>query len=260
MGRTKHLVDQLALHFPERTGFELPSHLSSSERQPRYTMVHGVPIVIVDPHNEVFYFWALARRNLDEPAMLMHTDDHSDTAPTGLPFFEEYAGKKIGEASSEQLWDYTQRLTISDFIEAAVVADLIQPDVVWFNPRSEYYQGQLVQYRHQAPDRYALEKVGEENIQRGQRPKNPFLNSSPAIWDIDLDQFSGCHPRFPEVPFYGRMKVDEHVQRTTDFLRHCARPVLVTIAESQTPHMYCPPVDLKYVTEKTFAMLDEVLR
>lgn len=234
---------------------------SPGGRHPRTMEIHGVPVAIVDPHNEAFYFWALARRELREAPLLIHVDSHSDMASVQrAPFFKNAFDKPIEEARKDELWRYTRLLFINDFIEAGVVEGLIKPDAAWFDPWG--HGGNLHWYRHQAPQRYAMDHMNCEEIRYGHSPSGAStqrLKSHPLVWDIDLDAFSLCNPSTPGKTLQQKY-VDKRFNRTFEFLRHCGRPSLVTIAESQTPETYCPPRHLDYVTEKTLEMLEEVLR
>lgn len=227
----------------EGTGEKMPLYTP-----PRELSIHGVPIAIVDPHNEAFYFWAKYCRGLDKPAFLVHIDSHSDAGSS-----RRHAGKPLSEMNDKEAWQYTQELTIESFIEPAVRERLINPVVLWqdvvadmvniYQPR----EGRLA-FSHSFPLAHGApptELVG-------------YLTPPPLIWDIDLDAFALCFPSTPERET-APADIEKRIGEARCFLSACARPNVVTIARSQTPETYCPPTQVDYVEERTLRMLDEVL-
>lgn len=83
------------------------------------TELGGIPAVIVDNHNHVFYFWfeALERGLLEKGATLIHVDQHKDMrTPERL-----YEGKTL-----EDVFDYTNfHLNVGNYIVPAQKAGLV---------------------------------------------------------------------------------------------------------------------------------------
>lgn len=83
------------------------------------TTLAGVPAVIVDNHNHVFYFWheALERGVLRRGATLVHVDQHRDMRIPERP----YEGRSLDDAS-----DYTNfHLNVGNFIVPAQQSGLV---------------------------------------------------------------------------------------------------------------------------------------
>jgi len=68
---------------------------SPGGRHPRELEIHGVPVVIVDPHNEAFYYWTNYRTEKRdwraEAPTLIHVDAHSDMASAYENPFSDYS-------------------------------------------------------------------------------------------------------------------------------------------------------------------------
>jgi hypothetical protein len=80
----------------------------------------GIPTVVVDNHNHVFYFWleALAAGRLQPGATLVHLDQHRDTRTPTEPF--EPA------STLEQIFHYTNvHLNVGNYIAPARQAGLV---------------------------------------------------------------------------------------------------------------------------------------
>ncbi len=82
-----------------------------------YTEIAGIPVVITDNHNEVFYYWQLFGH-----ATLLHIDAHPDMA--GFP----HSATCLDSS-------YYQQLSIGNFICAAVHYGIVD-QVYWLNPHS----------------------------------------------------------------------------------------------------------------------------
>lgn len=83
------------------------------------TTLAGVPAVIVDNHNHVFYFWheAVDRQQLQPGATLVHIDQHRDMRIPERP----YEGHSLDDA-----FDYTNfHLNVGNFIVPAQQSGLV---------------------------------------------------------------------------------------------------------------------------------------
>lgn len=83
------------------------------------TTWRGVPTVIVDNHNHVFYFWyeALERGLLQPGATLIHVDQHKDMRPAPEPYVHEGLESAINMAN--------QVLNVGNYIRPAMEQGLI---------------------------------------------------------------------------------------------------------------------------------------
>ncbi|MFA6024043.1 MAG: UPF0489 family protein [Candidatus Gracilibacteria bacterium] len=83
------------------------------------TSFNGIPVIVVDNHNHVFYFWheARARGFLREGATLIHIDQHKDARDPGVPFTG---------ASLEEVFAYTNEvLNVGNYIVPAQRGGLV---------------------------------------------------------------------------------------------------------------------------------------
>jgi hypothetical protein len=79
----------------------------------------GVPVVIVDNHNHVFYFWyeALEQGLITPGASLVHVDQHKDMRPAPQPYIHE---------SLESAFAYAnQVVNVGNYIKPAMEEGLI---------------------------------------------------------------------------------------------------------------------------------------
>lgn len=228
---------------------------SPGGRHPRELEIHGVPVVIVDPHNEAFYYWAQARDWQVEAPTLIHIDAHSDTASADEKLFSDYFKTSFRKASPEDCWRYTQELNIAQFIEPAAQYRVIKPTMFWYDAgQPKPLQG----YRHDRRGR-EMTHLWDETEERGWYKASYLLEKAPVIWDIDLDAFSLAVPGSSAVRT--RPEYTQGFFRCTEaFFGKCAKPVLVTIAESQTPETYVPPSQLDSIREQTIEMLERLLQ
>lgn len=84
--------------------------------------VTGKPIVVVDNHNHVFYFWHEARNKglITNNATLIHMDQHKDTREP-----ESYISKKESE-DLEKVFEYTNTvLNVGNYIPPAIRDGLV---------------------------------------------------------------------------------------------------------------------------------------
>lgn len=75
----------------------------------------GIPVIVVDNHNHVFYFWheALAKKLIQRGATLVHIDQHKD-ARTPDVFFD---GENLDDVNLEEVFNYTNEvLNVGNYI------------------------------------------------------------------------------------------------------------------------------------------------
>jgi len=112
----------------------------------------GIPLVVVDNHNHVFYFWmeAFLARRLGDGAFLVHVDQHKDMRVPPNP----YRGKSLEDA-----FDYVNEvLNVGNYIVPAMEAGVVR-------------EVQLV------TSEMALDEGG-------------FFGKQPKILNVDLDMFA----------------------------------------------------------------------
>tara|TARA_Y100000310_G_C20544268_1_gene744835 strand:- start:210 stop:932 length:723 start_codon:yes stop_codon:yes gene_type:complete len=223
----------------------------SSSKAPEYVppeelKINGISAIIVDPHNEVFFYWVmryqgLARQGLD-PAKLIHVDRHADN---GTPHYEFESDIKV--ASKEEIWEYTKSLYIDQFILPARDLGVIQVERVSYDPWREKGVDKISFYED-----YPLY---DRSLHRYERFRN-FQNYEGEVWwNIDLDAFNCI--RFGQR-FENHGTLDSRMADTEEFLTNMPRPSLITIALSQTPEIYVDPELVGAVKDRTLATVERI--
>ena len=216
---------------------------------PQYKLIKGVPVVRVDPNNEAVYCWAALWRYTQQPARLIRIDAYDDmiTKDERLrPSLPE--GKDIRTATLEEIFRYAHHLGFASFLEPAVQRGLIHPMVNVFNPHNEQfgrYRYETEPYRHFR----VLSPSEAKDANRG-------LENLPLVVDIDLVSFSSLRDLS-----HAHGLIDKRIASAEMLLRACReKPVCITLAQSRTPIPYVPANTLGYVRDKTFEMVERVIR
>lgn len=231
-----------------------PKRYGKQYTPPSELKVNGIPTVVVDPHNEALYYWVKALREQPAPrtALLVHVDHHSDLYDANIDVQAVIGSNAtLATAPLEQVRAVSQCLNIAEFIEPAVTDGILLPTVFWYQP----YTKRMKKYCYSTSSRKLMQFTLFSDR------KLPFYSFSDVpdgqrIWDIDLDAFS-CNSRKAD----GNEGIDGRIATTERVLSGFGqKPVCITLATSQTPLRYLRKNDVAYVTEKTIAMLERLLK
>jgi hypothetical protein len=210
--------------------------------KPEQSEINRVPTVIVDPHHEVFFYWALdyqrrARNGSAEPAQLIHIDRHADNDVTHhkLP-------KDLVAVSKRNLWRYTQNLWVGTFIIPATEYGILRPSRIWFDPSQSPRDVRV----------YPISSGEEDRRSCDQILADAKRYDGITWWDIDVDAFD-CIEKGQRLGEYGT--IDSRMQETEEFLREMPRPSFISVALSQTPTTYVDPAKVEMLKGKTIEML-----
>lgn len=234
------------------TPFEKPPIERGFYTPERKVTIKGIPSVITDPHAEVLPLWLEYQ---GKPALLVHIDHHADM-DSGAPTLEQ--------ARHEWTWEiidtprkYAQKcLSVANFTAVAVHSGKVGV-VYWYDPREgsvKSYGGRVsdnnmffnqptttVNNRGRIMWRSDTSHPIHEDISLTQTLHDIASSSVPIILDIDLDAFLCIKDpvgQDPNIMF-------ERLKATADFIKSFKRkPVIITIARSQTPTLWAPPIRL----------------
>ena len=229
---------------------------------PVKTLIGKIPVVIVDPHHEVFPFWY---RKDHEPIALVHIDNHSDTC-ANIPTLEELAEHGIKPTIDQYTKDY---LNIATFIAPALYYKLINA-VYWLDPINlELCKLDSNIYEENGKIRFNLTNPFPKAYRITPRDLANEINNK-FILDLDLDAFECV-----EEPAYWRSRrfsfgsikiqrflrkriINKRFSQTKKLLHLLPTPEIITIATSQTPITTTPPENVGYLELKTLDMLEEL--
>ena len=226
---------------------------------PRRIDICGIDTLIVDPHNEALFQWFKVKRG----GILVHVDDHSDMNDQA----------PLPPENFDRLTEYiADELSISDFIATAVHLGVI--DTVYHlipKARKIHAYGQCKMNRNGEMIRevrtrldnsnnivwdtgsYEWKSLGCESITVEQFLTEVNLCRKPMVGDIDLDAylgFTGCCFYWEKPPTQ-----EPRIAWTMDVLRKMKKPDVITIARSQTPTAYAPPIFIDSLEAEVVAKL-----
>jgi len=206
--------------------------------------LRGIPLVITEDHNEVFYDW---RESGIKNATLIHIDGHSDMDTVAVP----------EECISNFLPNYWGYFTVSGFICPAVHLGIVS-DIYWINPHSEKRKIQDMGSTDSTLEKRLLktvvsegltpglrciswdEKMGEEmgfEEKRGEviSPEKLSLREDhPLILDIDYDAFCGYDVEHVAGDYDGVSGYQRRMRETFLLLKGLkTKPNLITLARSK---------------------------
>lgn len=248
---------------------------------PVRTEIKGIETYIVDPHNEEFPFWMKKSRELGEPLIKLHIDDHADSCSGSLTF--EKAQEKN---SGLDLFNYAkQHLNIASFVSAEFYYKAIEC-MYWFNPRNDFlyalglinpFNGDIVEKPRVIEDdgriRFGLYeplplfyKVKFEEFIKAISHHKMSLGL-----DIDLDAFECIEDKDykkrrkvsfgTRLSYYlGSKKRNERFRKTIGLLKKTPKPQLITIIRSQTPIATTPPESVNQIECRLYDELEKVYR
>jgi hypothetical protein len=153
----------------------------------------GKPIVVVDNHNHVFYFWHEARKNgiIGNGATLIHIDQHKDTREPSL-----YLSKSDSE-DLKKVFDYTNFVVnVGNYILPAVRDGLVG-EVVQINGTPVSESGQSIAH---------------------------FQSGKSIILNIDLDFWS---PEMDYVKSDLKNRVTKELMARADFITIATSPFFI---------------------------------
>ncbi|MFC1682051.1 hypothetical protein ACFL0X_00350 [Nanoarchaeota archaeon] len=212
---------------------------------PEEMLINDVPTTIVDPHNEAFFYWAMAYRKRCErglePTRLIHVDRHADNYERDINVEGGIKG-----CSPKKLWEIVREFRIAELIEPALKYGIIQEGHIWYNP-----------WPH--PDRERIHIRSTKLNERDHPTKRliDFQDDESPIWlDIDLDAFDCI--KFGQSLTYSSGTIKSRIAITRDFLLQMPRPDLITIALSQIPVTYVNPKTVRKTLKMTLQMLQSV--
>lgn len=219
-----------------------------------------IPVVVVDPHNEVFSFWA---EHVKEPAVLLHIDNHPDMS-TGA-----YTTETVANGSGSVGWEeYAKNhLAIGNFISAGVHYGFIS-SVLWVDPRAgEVSRYGRVSSESQAPlltreqgGRIRWKTDSGLSALFEKTTTSEVINElgdaqNPLMLDIDLDAIECIRDSVPDLSGeISRVRIN----RLTRLLSSLPRPLGITIARSQTPRVYTPPSRVDKIQRGVMKSLSQV--
>lgn len=228
----------------------------------RQESVNGIPISIVDDHNESYRDWQEAGI---QSATLLHVDAHSDMmADSCAPMSEVPLSNPL---------NYYKSLGISDFLSAAVHNGIVS-SLYWLNPHSPQRYLQDMGTVHENESRLPLKTrvrdnriawdIGARAPSNGQiiRPED-IQFEDPFILGIDLDAFC-CNKniRFVDAAYSGVDHFEDRIDTTIELLRGTStRPTLITIARSvssEAESTFMPPDMVAAVQEYLLGKLRQL--
>lgn len=224
---------------------------------PREIRIAGIDAVVVDPHNEVFPYWA--EFSGGEQAAVIHVDEHPDMEAVAVMGLEQLDG---------DLSEYAKQMGCASFIPAAIYYGLVGA-AFHFNPdydridaygrfRGNRFVGTpslvlregRIRFDANSAEPTAISPRKLKNELKGFRGK--------LILDIDLDAFVSVEDYNAlsaltgnKAPGYdyaltlisaisqmGRLRLRD----VSKLLEGIPVPGLITIARSQTPQLYALPL------------------
>ncbi len=210
------------------------------------THINNIPLLIVDPHNEVFSYWYNNFKN--EQTRLVHIDAHHDLF-TGAETIKD-----------ENILEYSKKLSIGNFIVPAVHHGFVE-SVYLIEPEGK--NSKLYSYGlNEKPPLFVKNgKLSEQDycFFRSNLPEltNEDLEKSineykgKIILDIDLDAFDCSDNNLTNN------QVNENINFVFNILKKIKKPDYISLARSQSPRYFVHPDKIEDLQKRIIKKLSK---
>lgn len=133
-------VNHIPIHHTEMLrGSKAHLVVGKPYQTPQEGRIGKIPLVIVDPHNEVFGYW-FNQFHGAKPAVLLHIDEHEDDCLGASQMFSNTSGVQLMERQSKGTYPHEyakEKLDCASFIVPSFYYGLIS-DFYWAQPHTTW--------------------------------------------------------------------------------------------------------------------------